>query len=125
LKPEPSRESKFYAVASVTEKGKTLIFNPFSKVPNEPSSYRFKTLDSELKVTEPESSKPKFKKIILLKKDKFLLVSENDWIKIIHRNSTNNLFEFPSINVKSSGEIFGLFTQQEFDILTSDATVRD
>jgi hypothetical protein len=50
LKAEPSRESKFYPVANVTEKGKTLIFNPFSKVPNESSNYKFKTPDAELKV---------------------------------------------------------------------------
>jgi hypothetical protein len=52
LKPEPSRESKFYVTACVTEKGKTLIFNNFSKVPNEPSNYKFKTFESKLEAAK-------------------------------------------------------------------------
>jgi hypothetical protein len=98
--------------ASVSEKGKTLIFNPFSKVPNEPSNYKFKTSDSKLAQPKAEIAQQKLKKISQLNKDKLLLASENDWIKIIQRNSTNNLFEFPSISLSSEGEISGLFSQE-------------
>jgi hypothetical protein len=43
----------------------------------------------------------KLKKIVHLTQDKFLLVSENEWIKLVHRNSSTNRFDLPSIEISA------------------------